>query len=227
MKKLIYTLSILAISTACSNGEEPVSELAKEQAAIATSGASAQNATAVTNEKKYTLKSGTVTFETSMNAGGTTIKSRKVLYFDDYGNKESQEEFTTNPVSGKEALSSVHFVKDGYMYTYSPEYKTGSRSKLQGQGVEMKFDMNEAETMKDKKFQKLSDQQVCGKDCQGYSIETPSGVMQVYGWNNIMLKNKLSGNGMSSETIAVKFEENTTIPAGKFEVPADVKITDI
>jgi hypothetical protein len=46
--------------------------------------------------KKYDIKSGIITFETTMEMAGMNIKTKTILYFDDYGIKECQEEYKTD-----------------------------------------------------------------------------------------------------------------------------------
>lgn len=229
MKK---TISILFISLLCScsnSGKEATSqEAVNDKAAEMTNGAA--NSTSSEQaliENKYDIKSGIINFETKMEMAGMVIKSKKILYFDDYGNKECEEEYGDDPASGKEVLKSRSFTKDGYQYILSFENKSGLKSKLRGAGVAAKFDMDEASAMKENKFVKLADETVCGKTCTAFSMETPAGKIKMYGWNRINLKTVLNGASMKSESAATKIQESVTIPADIFEVPKDMPITEM
>jgi hypothetical protein len=178
--------------------------------------------------KKYDIKSGIVTLQTTMEMSGMNIKTKSILYFDDYGIKECQEEYKTDG-SGKETLTKRDFVKDGFRYICSIENKGGSKTKAMGYGVAAPFNMEEASTMKDNQFKKIADETICGKLCNGFSMLTPSGNIKMYGWSKIALKNVVENPSMKmkTETIATKIEENVSIPADKFEVPKDVKMTEM
>lgn len=176
--------------------------------------------------KKYDIKSGIITFDTKMEMAGMVIKSKKILYFDDYGNKECEEEYGNDPSSGKEIVKSRNFNKDGYHYILSLENNGGIKTKMRGNGVAAKFDVKEASTMKENKFVKLADETVCGKVCNAFSMETPSGKISMYGWNRITLKTLLIGNGMKSESKAIKIQENVSIPTSIFEIPKGMPISE-
>jgi hypothetical protein len=232
MKRSVAILSLALF--ACNSGKNETEQntaqtSAKEIASDMSNGATdaAANATDA-SYKKYDVKSGIVTLETTMEMSGMNIKTKNVLYFDDYGNKECQEEYKVDE-SGKEILSARDFVKDGYRYVCSVENKGGSRSKANGYGVAAAFNMKEAETLKDNQFKKIGDESICGKTCSAFSMVTPSGNIKMYGWSGITLKTIVENPEMKmkTSTVATKFEENAVIPADKFEVPAGVKMTDM
>ena len=229
MKHLIAILPLVFLFS-CSNSNKesannPSVDAAKDQASALTNGATSAAAPAST-AKKYESKSGIVTYETTVSVSGMTIKSKQILYFDDYGVKECQEEYKME--NGAYVLDKMDFVKDGFRYIISPSQKTGVKTKAQGTGVAAKFDMDEATTLKDSQFKKIGDETVCGKLCNGFSMVTPSGNIKMYGWNKVTLKTITDSPEMkmSTTTIATKVEENVAIPAGKFEIPTDVKLTD-
>lgn len=227
MKKLVALLSLITFISCGDKKEDSGKKEDKENMETTD-----ENTTVETDNssndgfKKYDIKSGIITLETSMEVSGMNMKKKSILYFDDYGIKESQEDFNIDP-SGKEVFATRDFVKDGYRYTCSVEYGSGAKTKAMGYGTAARFNMDEASTMKDNKFKKLANTTVAGKDCEGFSMETPSGLIEMYGWSGITLKSVLTGGSIKSTTIAVKVEENVEIPADKFEVPAGVKMTDM
>jgi hypothetical protein len=232
MKKTAALLS-LTLLFSCSSEKKPetnaIQEAAQNKAAEMTNGASAAPAPETnSNYKKYDTKSGIVTFETKMEMSGMTIKTKSVVYFDDYGIKECEETYKTD-ASGKEALTDRSFVKDGFRYTCSIENKGGIKTKALGYGVAAPFNMDEASTMKDVQFKKTGDETICGKPCESFSMVTPSGVIKMFGWNKIALKTTLDNASMKmkTETVATKVEENVSIPADKFEVPKDVVMKEM
>ena len=182
---------------------------------------------ALSGQKKYDLKSGIITFETKGSVGDDhTPTTKQVLYFDDYGAKECQEKFKIDEATGKEILTDRDFELDGFRYIISFEEKTGMKTKGSGHGVASPFVMSEAATQKAKG---LADETIAGKVCKGFSMVTPSGNIAMYGWNKITLKTITDNTEykIKSETVATKIEENVSIPTDKFQVPKDVKMTDM
>ncbi len=230
MKKILSIFSI-ALLCSCGNkdaGSTTVVDAAKDKAAEMSNGAANATAPAAESDfKKYDIKSGIVTFETKMEMSGIKINKKTVVYFDNYGIKECEE--TYGVANGKETLEKRNFVKDGFRYSCSPEYGNGAKTKAMGYGVAARFNMKEAESLKDSQFKKLADETICGKTCNGFSMVTPSGKIIMYGWSGITMKTMVGEQTEKNknEVIAIKIEENVVIPADKFEVPKDCKMTDM
>lgn len=232
MKKILTIISLVALFS-CNNSKSEsknnqIPDAAKDKAAEMTNGASNKSTDAPTNAKKYDSKSGIITYETTLSMNAMKIKTKQILYFDDYGVKECQEEYNFDEASKSYVLDKTDFVKDGFRYIISLGNKSGIKSKASGTGVNAKFDLAEAATQKENQFKKLGDETICGKSCNGFSMVTPSGIIKMFGWNKIALKTTLDNSAMKmkSECVATKIEENVSIPADKFEVPKDVKLTD-
>jgi hypothetical protein len=231
MKKIVAILS-LALLFSCNNSgkESDTNGMQDSKAAEVTNEATNTPASETKSTyKKYDIKSGIVSYETTMQMSGMKIKTKTILYFDDYGIKECEEEYKADAATGKEMLAARNFVKDGYRYTCSVENKGGVKTKAMGYGVAAPFNMDEAATLKDNQFKKIGDETICGKSCNGFSMVTPSGNIKMYGWNRITLKTIVDNASMKmkTETIATKVEENVSIPSDKFEVPKDVVMTDM
>lgn len=228
--KNFLALSILALLFSCNSSNTTSNDnAAKDAASQATNGASNTTATNTTSDyKKYDIKSGIVTYQTTMTMGSMVIKTTKVVYFDDYGNKEASETFSAD-ADGKDVLTDRVFVKDGYHYNCSVENGSGIKTKAMGYGIEAQYNSEDAAKQTDNKYKSLSDQTICNKPCTGFSVVTPSGNTTMYGWSHITLKITVDNPSMKikTETVATKLEENATIPADKFEVPAGVKMTDM
>ena len=231
MKKITAILSI-AILFSCNNSKNEsttntVNDAAKDKAAEMTDGATNSTATAPSGYKKYDLKSGIITFETTGSVSGDQLpKTKQILYFDDYGAKESQETYKIDEATGKEILTDRDFEKDGFRYIISFEHKGGSKTKGSGYGIASPFVMSEAASQKAKG---LADETIAGKPCKGFAMVTPSGNITTYGWNKITLKTITDNTEykIKSKTVATKIEENVSIPADKFEVPAGMEMTNM
>lgn len=179
---------------------------------------------------KYQIKSGIITY-VSETMG---MKQDVSIYFDDYGSKECTETSSEMDmgIAGKVKIHNVSLSKDGYMYSLDLTNKTGTKMKANPAAQKNKdidFSGMTDEVMKQMHIAKLGTETFLGKTCEKYSIDDPTFKMKgTYTvWNGIPLKSEIDMSGIGVKLIAKKLEENAVIPAEKFEVPKDVKITEI
>jgi hypothetical protein len=165
--------------------------------------------------KKYEIKSGKITFETSMTMGKMKSVNKSVVYFDDYGQKECKESYEGNTL--KES-----FVSDGKtLFLIQHGSKTVFKRGDASRGTEFRFDWDEI-PKRDKdsgKAKKLPDVTIAGKSCQSFQQTSSSGTMIFAGWKKITLFVDLTNGAMRSVTKAVKVEEVSRVPAEKFSLP--------
>ncbi len=162
--------------------------------------------------KKYGIKSGIITFETTVIMGKMEIKSKAVVYFDDYGMKECRDTYDGDKI--KES-----FFSDGknlYLTIYAEKaaYKRGTAFR----GTEYKFDWNEIKPSG--KAKKLPNMTVVGKNCEAFELQDSGNINTYAGWNGICFYIGTDQKNMKVISRAVKFEENAIVPADKFKVPA-------
>jgi len=162
--------------------------------------------------KKYGIKSGIITFETAVIMGKMEMKSKAVVYFDDYGMKECRDTYDGDKI--KES-----FFSDGknlYLTIYAEKavYKRGTAFR----GTEYKFDWNEIKSSG--KAKKLPNMTVAGKNCEAFELEVKGNINTYAGWNAICFYMGVNQKNMNVISKAVKFEENAVVPADKFKVPA-------
>jgi outer membrane lipoprotein-sorting protein len=175
-----------------------------------------------TTKGKYAIKSGIVEYKTQMM--GMDIK--QVLTFDDYGKKEVTEMLME--MMGTK-MHTVTLTKDGFQYSYDLEKKTGTKSPYYGGGTTSIDFENLSEAMsKDMNLKKLGNEQFLGKTCEKMTIDYEKmkmkGSFLVY--KGLALKMEADVGTMKMNLIGEKFAENPEIPASKFEIPADVTITE-
>ena len=160
--------------------------------------------------KKYQIKSGIISFETDMMG----IKQKSILYFEDYGSKEAEEEFEG------ESVKKINLCDGKNMYTIIPEDKTAYSNGTCYRGVAYRFAWDEISTEDQNTRAKiLSNINVAGKDCESFSYDLGSSFAIYAGWKNICLYQKTKASSMEVVKKAVKVEENINIPAAKFQVP--------
>lgn len=173
---------------------------------------------AVTSDvmKKYGIKSGIVTFEST----GLGFTSKSVLYFDDFGAKEAEEKYDEDNNIKESSLCDG---KNRYTVIYKDKaaFPAGECSR----GIAYRFDWNEASRSgAEYKPQKLANVSVAGKDCESFSLLTSGHTSTYAGWNNIcMLLDQDTEYGKITYK-AISIEENVLIPADKLNVPADFKV---
>ena len=166
--------------------------------------------------EKYDIKSGIVTFETTMKASGMTIAKKDIVYFHDYGIKEYKDTYQ----DGK--FTESYFSDGKSLYKVIHNDKTAYKAGDAYRGTELKFAWNEvsAKDKKDGKAKQLPDMKVAGKTCQAFEHSDRGKSTTFAGWSGITLLTEMKSKSMRSVSRAVKFEENAKVPAAKFAVPA-------
>jgi hypothetical protein len=166
---------------------------------------------------KYGIKSGIVTYEIDMMG----MKKKQVLYFDDYGLKEAEENY-----EGEE-VKVINLCDGKEMYSIHPSKKTAYSNGSCSRGVAYRFAWDEiSKEDQNTKAKMLSNMTVAGKDCESYSYDMGSSVAVYAGWQNINLYLKTSSQTVEVVLQAIKIEENVDIPASKFQVPSDYEIKE-
>jgi hypothetical protein len=172
-----------------------------------------------TPKGRYAIKSGIVEYKTQVMG----MDMKQTLTFDDYGQKEATD-MEADMMGVK--IHTVTITKDGFIYTLDMEKKTGT--KISGKSPDIDFENLSEEMVKDMKLKKEGTEEFLGKTCEKMSIDyekmNMKGVYLVYKGIPLMVDTDMGT--MKMKLIGEKFEENPSIPAEKFEVPADIKIIE-
>jgi hypothetical protein len=235
MLNKLTTLSLcsMLVLSSCSKKEE--SSAQNTEAVKPAAEATASTASATT-PAKYKMKSGIVTSEMDNMIGGGKIKS--VLYFDDYGAKEATETSSETKMMGTSIKThNIEIYREGYQYRLDLEKKTGTKFKMPNMpassGNAMFASLSDADLasdmMKEWNLKKEAPMTIAGKQCDVYSMDNKARQMKgtVASYQGIPMKVDQSMAGMKIKSEVVKFEENATMPAGIFDVPADVKVEEV
>ncbi len=167
--------------------------------------------------KKYDIKSGVITYETTMKMGKMEMKNKSVVSFDDYGMKECRDTYTDNQL----VESYLSDGKDLYAVKHSQKkaYKQGSAYR----GTELRVEWTEFGTEKDRQsgvIKKIPVQTFAGKKCEMFESNDGKGTVTRYGgWNKILFCLHVTTKNVESFQKATKVEENVKVPAEKFAVP--------
>lgn len=208
--KLISIAFLMLLLSSCGNSGS------KSETPVTSDNASGTPAVTPAVIKKYGIKSGIVTFEST----GMGITQKSVLYFDDFGAREAEEKYNEDN-SIKE--SSLCDGKNRYTIIYKDKaaFPAGECSR----GIAYRFDWDEASRAgAEYKPQKLANLTIAGKDCESFSLLTSGHTSTYAGWNNICLLLDQDTEYGKITYKAISIEENATIPAGKLNVPSDFKV---
>ncbi len=94
-------------------------------------------AAAQTAIKKYDIKSGIITFQNDITMGTMQLKTKVIVYFDDYGMKECKETYT------EDKLKSGTFSDEKNIYILFPNRKVAMKQGAAYRGTEVRVDRNE------------------------------------------------------------------------------------
>ena len=178
-------------------------------------------------DAKYGVKTAIVDYE--METMG--MKMTQTLYIDEWGKRESTEVLSEMEMFGQKIKThNLEFIKDGYKYSMDLEKKMGNKIKMVAPPKEA-IDWNKLtdEIMKKMNIKKEGSENICGVNCDIFSIDYKEMQMKGKNWvyKGISMKSEMTAMGIPVKLKAVKFQENVAIPADKFEVPKDVKITEV
>ena len=218
MKTINVILGISLVFALISCGGSKQKSVASADSTKGSPSQSTANAEPVPSSvKKYPVKSAIVTFESDMMG----IKVKTVLYFDDYGIKETEETFEGDKLKEADMC-------DGKMrYGINYEKKTAFTKGTAIRGIAYKFDWDEISKADQKyKVKKLANVTIAGKDCESYSLNYGDYPTVFAGWNNILLYQETKSKYGTIVKKTVKLEENATVPADKFVVPQGFSVVN-
>jgi len=193
-----------------------------KQTAPATSTEKSAEVVKTTPKGKYAIKSGIVEYKTQMMG----MDMKQILTFDDYG-KIEMTEMVMEMMGTK--THSVTLTKDGFVYAYDLVKKTGTKNPFYGGGSQnIDFENMSKEMVSDMKLKKEGTEEFLGKKCDKMSIDYDK--MKMKGnflvYKGVALKMDTDMGTVKMNLVADKFVENPEIPTAKFEIPADVKISE-
>jgi len=178
---------------------------------------------------KYQLKSGIIT----MVSETMGMKQNVTTYFDDYGLKECIETkgVMNMGTAGIMEIHSLSFVKDTYYYTIDLISKTGTRTKISSSKNKNDINFNNLskEQMKEMKITKEGTETILNRICEKYCMNDSTLHLKstYYVWKGFPLKSVIDLNGIKAIISTTEILENCTIPEDKFEIPANIKISEL
>jgi hypothetical protein len=179
---------------------------------------------------RYIVKSGYIEYELTGSTKGT-----KKIWWDDYGDKEREEIKAVSEVKmfgmvQKEEIHSVH-ISDGNKYwdinLLDGTAVTGTDSYYDV--VDFSEDMTDAEKKKfeDDMLNAFGGKRIEPENFLGHKCEVIE-VMGAKSWiyKTVVLKSTVNLMGIEVNEIAIKFDEDISIQAAKFEPPSDIEFSE-
>lgn len=205
---LYALLFVVSIASACSKSNGTSSEGMKEA-----------------GFKRYQIESGIVEYTMSGAQKGT-----ESLYFDRWGMREAKYTKSELTIAGITQRSNKLTLMDGdWIYVIDLDKRTGTKT----QNPVLKQIADRAATkdlaeigekmMRDMGGEKTSSEEIAGKMCDVWEVKKLGS--KSWTWKSVTLKIQAKMGGMEMTTTATKFEE-ASIPADRFAIPSDVKITE-
>ena len=173
----------------------------------------------ISSYRKYTLKAGVVTFNTSMNTLTVNVSYKTVISFDNYGMRERRDTYDGDVLSET-------FLSDGFNnYNISHKHKTIVRTGKAYRGTESKFgwDKISEEDIKAGKVIKEPTIIIANKRCEVYTILAGVATVTYGGWRNIILLNKVESPGGKSISEAVHVQIDS-VNDSTFKLPTGYSI---
>ncbi|MBA3971781.1 MAG: hypothetical protein H0X46_06485 [Bacteroidetes bacterium] len=226
MKTKILSAAVIALVISACNTQNDTTVQNEGTPAV---GSENTTAAPVAQKGKYVSKSGIVTYETETMG----MKGISTLYYDDFGNKEATETESEMEMMGtKASMHNIVINKEGFSYDIDLNEKTGTKTQLiTGSSTtnNMDFSAMTDDMMQKMHVKKEGSQDFLGKKCDIYTMDDKGSQMKgkYYIYNNIPLKMDMTMGGMEIKMIATKFEDNVNVPASKFDIPANIKFTEM
>jgi len=210
MRKLLFLIPAITILWSCSGDNT-----SKNTSTNPNTG----DETTTQPKGKYDIKSGIVVYKTNMMGMDVT----QTNYFDNYGANEAQE--TEMDVMGTK-IHSITIHKKSTTYTIDLVKRTGTKVTTNNDpsGVPDFKNISE-ELKKDMNLKIEGNEEFLGKNCEKITMDYTQ--MQMKGsflvYKGVALKANMQIGTLPVDLVAVQFTENASIPAGKFDIPDDIK----
>lgn len=211
---LCVLLLLLFIASACSKSNGTSSESTKSEGMKEA------------GFKRYQIESGIVEYSMSGAQKGT-----ETVYFDKWGMREAKYTKSELAVAGITRKSNTLSLIDGdWIYVIDLDKRTGTKTQnpllkqIADRGGTKDLAEFGEKMMRDMGGEKTGSEEIAGKMCDIWEVKKLGSKSWV--WNSVTLKVQVNMGGMEMNSTAAKFEEGASIPADRFAIPSDVKITE-
>ncbi|MEI8134669.1 MAG: hypothetical protein WCH46_06265 [bacterium] len=159
------------------------------------------------------------------------VKKKSTKYIDNFGMRIRDETVSSNFVGGIEMrVRHVNLIKDGWIYSYDPDQKTGTKMRFSvPSGLDFK-NMPDP-VLKQMGITRVGTETILGKECVIYEYSSNKNNMGMLGkawifWGLEPMKLDLAMNKVSIKSHVISIEENVKLDPSLFDVPSDVKLQE-
>lgn len=216
-----FLLAMLLIS--CGRSQDVVPESDSTKVVVPDTTVSTEKGSDSSPRARYEVASGSYQMTVSTVPGMT-----RTIYFIDSG--AVQATYTEVPMKPGETARTVDIVKEGWRTSYDVSEKIGTRMRLP-ETIMAGYLPNPrtmAEEMKQKyDYHEVGTKQILGKEANGFSLTIGGMKMTEWEWKGIPLRLETDmGTGKPVIAEVTNLEVDVPVPAEKFQVPQNVKITE-
>jgi len=195
-------------------------------------------ASAQKKEYLFELKSAIVEYQTTTTGKGVNATGMETFWIGDSGRKTArlQKSTSTTKVFGRsrtEETENMSWLLDGWIYNADLKKKTGMKMSLE-QAEKMARQMGKgAQGDSSRAFVKdfveknggriLPPEEFLGRTCLVFELWG----FKTWSYKGVPLKTEGTMMGITTKSVATKFEENASIPGSVFALPKDVKFEDM
>ncbi len=189
-------------------------------------------------EYLFELNSAIVEYQTTTTGKGINATGTETFWIGDSGRKTARLQKMTNTtkVFGRtktEATENMSWLLDGWIYNADLKKKTGMKMSLEqaermakqlGKGAQGDTGRAFVKDFVEKNGGKmLPSEQFLGRTCVVFELWG----FKTWTFKGVMLKTEGAMMGVTTTSVATKFEENASVPASVFQLPKDVKFEDM
>ncbi|MFT3830583.1 MAG: hypothetical protein QM691_12850 [Opitutaceae bacterium] len=183
------------------------------------------------NEFLLGLNSAVVEYQVTTTGRGVNSTGTDSLWMADQGRKSARLQKRTK-TNGKVESEGLGLLVDGWIYNIDLLKKTGMKMSLQqaqdmakrfGKGAQGEGQAYVKDFVEKNGGKILPPEEFLGRTCDVFELWG----MKTWAYKGVPLKTEGTMMGVKTSMVATKFEENPSIPASRFEIPAGVKIEDM
>ncbi len=195
-------------------------------------------ANAQKKEYLFELNSAIVEYQTTTTGKGVNATGTETFWVGDSGRKSARLQKTSNTTkflgrAKTEQTETMSWLLKGWIYTADLQKKTGMKMSLE-QAEKMAKQLGKgAQGDTSRAFVKdfvegnggriLPPEEFLGRTCMVFELWG----FKTWSYKGVPLKTEGTMMGVTTSTVATRFEENASIPGSVFELPKDVKFEDM
>lgn len=174
--------------------------------------------------QRYNIRSGIIELKSTFMGD-----LRQTIYFDEFGRKEA---VYANATIDDKTTRSVMVMANGQNIIYDPEKKSGTRIDMAdalsqlGLGGIPNLSSLDDNAKRELKYRPIAGRTVLGKPTIGAAIDVMGTAVNVWTWEGIPLRMEATMQGNTMMVEATSLKTDVAVPADRFVVPKEIRITD-